>query len=226
MIEKNIEPAMLEEEAEKLSTTSGKPISNNYVNEGGSTNELKSTEWNKNYHILYEVDHLPLYRDIRVNAELPRKKAWQKNSSGIKLDRYEDDYPHLHRANKPPEVRYVTHQKTPINEGHFDEKESLILFAETIGTSIRKGFEMPKCDCLMFDGNPMNYPRFIENFKTNHEEREQSPRVRLAYLIQFCTGIAKEATSNCVMLSEDEGHSKAREILDNSFAQNHMCLYQ
>ena len=114
-----------------------------------------------------------------------------------------------------------------MDQGHSDEKESLILFAETIGTSIRKGFEMPKRDCLMFDGNPINYPRFIENFKTNIEEREQSPRVRLAYLIQFCTGVAKEAISNCVMLSEDEGYLKAKEILHNSFGQNHiiMCAY-
>ena len=119
-----------------------------------------------------------IFRDIEVNAELPRK-AKQKNSSGTNLGRNEENYWHLHQANNPSDVRYTTHRKHPM-----DEKESLtlILFAETIGTSIRKGFEMPKRDCLMFDGNPMNYPRFIENFKTNIEEREQSPRVRLAYL--------------------------------------------
>ena len=31
----------------------------------------------------------------------------------------------------------------------------------------------------MFDGNSMNYPRFIENFKTNIEERESDPKARL-----------------------------------------------
>ena len=144
------------------------------------------------------------------------------------MGRNEENYWHLHQANNnPSEVRYTTHQKHPMDRGHSNEKESLIFFAETIGTSIRKGFEMPKRDCLMFDGNPMNYPRFIENFKTNIEEREQSPQVRLAYLIQFCTGVAKEAISNCVMLSEDEGCLKAREILHNSFRQNHIiiCAY-
>ena len=65
---------------------------------------------------------------------------------------------------------------------------------------------------------------FIENFKTNIEEREQNLRVRLAYLIQFCTGVAKEAISNCVMLSEDDGYLKAREILHNSFGQNHIIM--
>ena len=39
----------------------------------------------------------------------------------------------------------------------------------------------------------MNYPNFIENFKTNIEDGEQEPRTRLAYLIQLCSGIAKDA---------------------------------
>ena len=87
----------------------------------------------------------------------------------------------------------------------------------TLGSSIRRGFEMPKRVCLGFDGNPMNYPKFIENFKTNIEEREQEPRARLAYLIQLCSGIAKDAISNCVMLPDEEGFSRAKEILHNSF---------
>ena len=163
-----------------------------------------------------EDDHLPLHRDIKVDAELPRKGKTE-DLSGTKLGRNKENYWHLHQANNPSEVRYTTHRKHPMDQGHLDEKESLILFAETIGASIRKGFKMPKRDCFMVDGNPMNYPRFIENFKINIEEREQSPRVRLAYLIQFCTGIAKEAISNCVVLSENKGYLKAGEILDNSF---------
>jgi hypothetical protein len=89
---------------------------------------------------------------------------------------------------------------------------------------------MPKRVCLRFDGNPMNYPKFVENFKTNIEEREQEPRSRLAYLIQLCSGIAKDAISNCVMLPDDEGFSRAKEILHNSFGQSHIithaCVYR
>ena len=109
-----------------------------------------------------------------------------------------------------------------LRRGELNQRESLVLIAETLGSSIRKGFELPKRDCLKFDGNPMNYPRFIANFKTNIEERELSPNVRLTYLIQFCTGTAKEAISNCVMLPEKEAYLKAREILHNLYGQSHI----
>ena len=212
MIERNIEQAKLEEKAEKLSTTFDKPKSSSYhVNTCHSTDKFKASEWTKTSHIMDEDDHLRLYRDIKVNAELPKKgktEEFKWHKPGSKRRKYWD----LHQANDLSEVRYTTHRKHPMDQGHLDEKESLILFAETIGTSIKKGFEMPKRDCLMFDGNPMNYPGF-ENFKTNIEEREQSPQVKLAYLIQFCTGVAKEAISNCVTLSKDEGYLKAREII-------------
>ena len=102
------------------------------------------------------------------------------------------------------------------------QQESLILMAKTLGTSISKGFEMPKRDYLTFDGNPVNYPRFIENFRVNIEEREQDPKAQLAYLIQFCTGVAKEAISNCVMLPDHQGYQRAKQILYNSFGQNHI----
>ena len=52
------------------------------------------------------------------------------------------------------------------------QQDSLLTMAKTFSSSISKGFEMPKWEYMMFDGNSMNYPRFIENFKTNIEERE------------------------------------------------------
>ncbi len=44
----------------------------------------------------------------------------------------------------------------------------------------------------------------------------------MAYLIQFCTGIAKEAISNCIILPGHEGFRRAKEILYNSFGQSHI----
>ena len=48
-----------------------------------------------------------------------------------------------------------------------------MMMAKTLGTSISRGFEMPKRDYLTFDGNPIKYPRFIENFRVIIEERDQ-----------------------------------------------------
>ena len=47
----------------------------------------------------------------------------------------------------------------------------------------------------------------------------------MAYLIQFCTGIAKEAISNCVILPGHEGFRRAKEILYNSFGQSHIIIH-
>lgn len=105
------------------------------------------------------------------------------------------------------------------------QHESLIMMAQTLGAAISRGFEMPKRDYMTFDGNPMNYPRFIENFRVNIEGREHDPKERLAYLIQFCTGEAKEAISNCVILPDYEGFVRAKEILYNSFGQTHIIIH-
>jgi hypothetical protein len=105
------------------------------------------------------------------------------------------------------------------------QQESLITMAQTLGTSISRGFEMPKRDYMTFDGNPMNYPRFMENFRVNIEEREPNSQAKLAYLIQFCTGIAKEAISNCIILPGHEGFRRAKEILYNSFGQSHIIIH-
>ena len=94
--------------------------------------------------------------------------------------------------------------------------------AETIGASISKGFEMPKRQYMEFDGNPMNYPRFLQNFKTNVEMVESDPNARRQYLIQLCTGNAKEAISGTVMLPPEEGYFKARSILHELFGQTHI----
>ncbi len=134
---------------------------------------------------------------------------------------------HLHPINSLFEENYIPNDAEQLHCEQEHQRESLILMAETIGTSIRKGFETPKRDCFTFNGNPINYPRFIENFRINIEDRQPSSRVRLAYLIQFCTGTAKEAISNCVILPKKEGYQKAKEILHNLFGQTHIivCAY-
>ena len=223
-IDKEIEQAKLKEEAEEFSSTSDKPNSTNCRNnEHRRIGEWKATELNDDARSFDKRIHLLSNKGRGTDLA---GNSWQNILVDSRFDRNEEDQCYLHETSYPSKERYNTANRAKLNDqGRRDEREPLILFAETIGSSIRKGFEMPKRDCLTFDGNPMSYPRFIENFKTNIEEREQNPRVRLAYLIQFCTGTAKEAISNCVMLPEDEGYSKAREILHNSFGQNHIIIY-
>jgi hypothetical protein len=62
---------------------------------------------------------------------------------------------------------------------------------------------------MNFHGNPLDYPSFITNFKTNVEDIESDSNVRRNYLIELCTGKAKEAIGGTVMLPADEGYAKA-----------------
>ncbi|XP_013410717.1 uncharacterized protein LOC106173924 [Lingula anatina] len=84
--------------------------------------------------------------------------------------------------------------------------------------------EMPKREYLYFNGDPVSYPTFIRNFETNIEQRVPDFRSKLSYLIQYCTGEAKEAIKSCVILEPEEGYFQARNILQTHFGQKHIII--
>ena len=81
---------------------------------------------------------------------------------------------------------------------------------------------MPKREHMFFDGDPLIYPSFIANFRTNVEDVEADPNIRRNFLIQLCTGKAKDAISGTVMLAPEEGYKKAKSILHEMFGQTHV----
>ena len=94
---------------------------------------------------------------------------------------------------------------------------------QLMGCTIRQAFEMPKRELLTFDGNPLNYWLFINNFEVNIAKRVRDAETRLAYLIQHYTGKAREAIKNCAIISStDQGYRKAQEILFHRFGQKHL----
>ena len=102
------------------------------------------------------------------------------------------------------------------------QQEALQLMAYTI----RQGFEMPKRELLTFDGNPLNYWLFINNFKVNIVKRVPDPETRLTYLIQHCTEKAREAIKNCAIMSgPEQGYRKAQEISYHRFGQKHIIAH-
>ncbi|CAB4009643.1 Hypothetical predicted protein [Paramuricea clavata] len=86
------------------------------------------------------------------------------------------------------------------------------------------GMVLPKREFLHFDGNPVNYTRFMRNFELNVENRVQETSVKLSFLIQYTSGKAREAIENCVILPADEGYAKAKEILRKNFGQKHIIV--
>ncbi|XP_030844258.1 uncharacterized protein LOC105444708 [Strongylocentrotus purpuratus] len=81
---------------------------------------------------------------------------------------------------------------------------------------------LPKPDMTCFSGNPIDYWSFCNCFDVNIEHKVQDNRMRLTYLIQFCTGKAREAIENCILLHPDTGYSRARSILQDQFGQNYI----
>jgi len=85
---------------------------------------------------------------------------------------------------------------------------------------------MPKRELLTFDGNPLNYWLFINNFEVNIVKRVPDTMTRLAYLIQHCTGKVREAIKNCAIISGPEQcYRKAQEILYHTFGQKHIIVH-
>lgn len=61
----------------------------------------------------------------------------------------------------------------------------------------------------------------MHSFKKNVEAKVQDDRMRLTYLIQFCTGKARESIEDCVLIRSGSGYKQAKGILAKQFGQNH-----
>ena len=83
---------------------------------------------------------------------------------------------------------------------------------------------MPKREFPPFDGYPKRYPRFIKSFEINVERRVKEDDEKLAYLIQYCMGAAKDAIENCLILPPEEGYKEVKEILLKNVGQKHIIV--
>lgn len=80
---------------------------------------------------------------------------------------------------------------------------------------------LPHPELMTFNGSPKDWTSFIANFQTNIVAKVQDPALRLSYLIQLCSGKAKEAIKDCVLLPAMEGFDKAISILSKQFGSKH-----
>ncbi len=85
---------------------------------------------------------------------------------------------------------------------------------------LKETLTAPRPSVLTFDGDPIQYYRFLSSFEAGVKNLDD-PQIKLNYLIQNCTGDAKEAVEDCVILPPNEGYSKALEILKKRFGRPH-----
>lgn len=109
------------------------------------------------------------------------------------------------------------HYNTPIASSYPIQQEAQFLFQQQMMQTMTNALFLPKPELSPFDGNPLNYWRFVRSFEKNIESKSSSESERLNYLIQYCSGKAKEVIKNCAIMHEDQGYRAARKILQERF---------
>ena len=69
---------------------------------------------------------------------------------------------------------------------------------------------------------PLKYVTFFHNFETYLEKDNPDDSRRLQFLIQHCTGKARDAIESCSNLPASEGYRVAKETLRENFGKPHI----
>ena len=77
-------------------------------------------------------------------------------------------------------------------------------------------------ELLKFDGNPLTYLKFISAFESTIEAVEHDDKVKLLYLIQYCSGKAKSIIKYCLPLEPHQGFVKAKQILYETYGKRNV----
>ncbi|XP_077971393.1 uncharacterized protein LOC120335312 [Styela clava] len=91
--------------------------------------------------------------------------------------------------------------------------------------ALREGFTLPKVELMEFDGNPLRFHAFMKSFETNIHCHQHAPETKLAQLIQLCSGIAKDAIKNLVLVSPpSKGYQMAWQTLHEQFGNRTVVI--
>ena len=65
---------------------------------------------------------------------------------------------------------------------------------------LMSGLQLPKVELGFFDGNPVNYLKFIKQFEYYVETKGVDLGQRLLQLMHYCRGRTREAIGECILL--------------------------
>ena len=106
-------------------------------------------------------------------------------------------------------------QHQPTETGQNDDGLELV-------KALKQVVVMPKVEYQHFDDDPLKYVTFFHNFETYLEKDNPDDSRRLQFLIQHCTGKARDAIESCSNLSASEGYRVAKETLRETFGKSHI----
>jgi len=84
-----------------------------------------------------------------------------------------------------------------------------------MASTIKQGFALPT-----FDGNPLDFWNFIRLLENNFEKNVSDKSEKLSFLLQYCTGAARNAIKSCVSMDPALGYQTARTLLKYRFGRH------
>ena len=88
---------------------------------------------------------------------------------------------------------------------------------QSMASTIRQGFALPKPELSSFNGNPLEFWSFMRSFQNSIEKNTSDEGEKLTFLLQYCTGAAKDAIKSCVTMDPASGYQTARKLLKDRF---------
>ena len=79
----------------------------------------------------------------------------------------------------------------------------------------------PEVEMDSFSGNPLDFRYFMSLFKELVESKVDDPLGKLARLIQYTRGEAKELIQHCVQMPQPDGFNTAKELLTKEYGEPH-----
>ena len=98
---------------------------------------------------------------------------------------------------------------------------------ESSSDALRKLLQLqaaPEVDMEQFDGSPLKYHYLMVLFAKVVETKIEEFRGRLAILIKFITGEARELIKHCIQLPRNRGYQHARAFLEITSGNPHKKL--
>lgn len=122
-----------------------------------------------------------------------------------------------------PDVIVPDRNRYTAGSVHVDtEMQHIVLQQHKALQSIVSEFQLPRPELIQFNGDPKAYYKFINNFESHIGNKTYDEGTKLTYLIQLCTGVARDCIEDCVLLDATEGYRQACELLKSRYGKPHI----
>ena len=158
----------------------------------------------------------PRYSEVPKDASVPRPVCqhvpYERNpglTESVSKDRVTPGESFLNHLapewESKPLIPFPTSLSDDCGTKSGTERGDFSNLVQSLTSALTLGFSMPRPKILAFDESPLEYWKFIRSFEVNVAGLTYDPRKKLTYLIQYCSGEAREVIENCCVLGVKGG---------------------